>query len=294
MTTYLKLAWQFLQHHFNAERPPQPIESPNTMVAMMLADKRAKEAVSNRQFSQAREHYQKILTLLKELPSEKNTPFSQESIHLAIADTYVQEEDYPQAVTAFNRFLRAYPQNITVYERLGILLMKLGDEEAAGDCFAQAEILLTTTQLRKQPIGITLPCHQAWLCLLVGDLRQAFTYIQLAEKRQKNAPYSRELLLKVLANRGMVYYMRGLHQQATNDFNAVLKHEPHHKLAYVGLALATLEGGSMTRAVDIWTTLVTIDAKYQDVEALDIEYYPPLHVIKQAYRIAEQYREQPR
>jgi tetratricopeptide (TPR) repeat protein len=294
MTSYLKSAWQFLQNHLNSERPPQPIESPNTMVAIMLADKRAKEAVSNRQFLQAREHYQKVLTLLKELSSEKLHFFSEESIHLAITDTFVQEEDYPQAVTAFNRFLRAYPQNITVYERLGVLLMKLGDEEAAGDCFSQAELLLTITKLRNQPIGVTLPCHQAWLYLLVGDSKEAFICIKRAEKRQKNMPYSRELLVKVLVTRGMVYYMQGLHQQATQDFNATIKLEPYNKLAYVGLSLATLEGGSMTRAIDIWTTLVAIDPAYQDVEALDIEYYPPLHAMKQAYRIAKKYRERPR
>jgi tetratricopeptide (TPR) repeat protein len=294
MTSYLKSVWQFLQQYLNAERPPQPIESPNTRVAIMLADKRAKEAESNRQFSQARDHYQKILTLLKKIPLDNDNAFTEESIHLAIADTYVQEENYPKAVTAFNRFLRSYPENIKVYERLGVLLMKLGDEEAAAECFEKAETLMNATNHRNQPIWVTLPCHHAWLCLLIGEFRQAFNYIKLAEKRHKNMPNAQELLLKIWVNRGMVYYMQGLHQQATNDFNLVLKHEPHHKLAYVGLALATLEGGSMTRAVDIWTKLVAIDPAYQDIEALDVGYYPPYAVMRQAHRIAEKYRERSR
>ena len=157
----------------------------------------------------------------------------------------IDMESYAQAIETARHILRVYPKHIETYSLLGQASLEKGDVREAVEMFQR--VLSANPEDISAWIGLAAAYEQDDLLdVTTWHLERAFeldpTHNGIRQELSRlysELHHVKELRLKLnSAALGRMYLRGGMHQQAINEFRAVLKKTPNMNHLKVGLATA--------------------------------------------------------
>jgi len=156
-------------------------------------------------------------------------------IRLELATAYFTGGQAEIALQELNRALELSPRRADVLGLRGLVLMQLGDDEAAGQSLRDA--------LRIEPDNPSLQNNMGWFLCQNGDIDKAMVYFERALSTKTYASPG-----KALVNAGLCRMRQGQRAQAETFLRRAIDVEPANPQAHAALARLAYDRAEYRRA----------------------------------------------
>jgi len=156
-------------------------------------------------------------------------------IRLELATAYFTSGQADIALQELNRALELSPRRADVLSLRGLVLMQVGDSEAAGQSLRDA--------LRAEPNNPSLQNNMGWFLCQKGEFDKAIVYFERALSTKSYASPE-----KALVNAGLCRMRQGQGAQAEAFLRRALDNDPTNLQAHAGLARLAYDRSDYTRA----------------------------------------------
>lgn len=156
-------------------------------------------------------------------------------IRLELATAYFTSGQTDIALQELDRALELSPRRADVLGLRGLVLMQVGDSEAAGQSLRDA--------LRVEPDNPSLQNNMGWFLCQKGEFDKAIVYFERALSTKSYASPE-----KALVNAGLCRMRQGQGAQAEAFLRRALDNDPMNLQAHAGLARLAYDHSDYTRA----------------------------------------------
>jgi tetratricopeptide (TPR) repeat protein len=173
---------------------------------------------------------------------------------------FFQQNRFEEALQDFTEAIKRNPKFALAHINRGAVLLRLKRfEEASNDSYRGIQLT------RQKALAALAYNNRAYAYALLGNLPKSLEEVNRAISLDAKSIYA-------YGTRGHTYYLMGKYAEAMADFQQALALKPDHKFAIAGAALTQQALGNLDEAKRLWRSLIEIDEKYREADAVQQEY----------------------